>query len=166
MNSIFHRVSIRKYKDQPVEKDKILQILKAGMQAPSACNQQPWEFYVVTDKDKIKQLSECTPYAGCAAEAPVVIVPVCRTESLPALQMVPIDMGICIENMWLETDALGLGGVCIGVSPIQEFMDAVRQVLDLPKNLDVFSLFALGYPDDARAQQERFEENRIHIIGD
>ena len=62
-------LSIRKYKDQPVEEDKILQILKAGMQAPSACNQQPWEFYVVTDKDKIKQLAQCTPYAGCAAGA-------------------------------------------------------------------------------------------------
>ena len=44
MNEIFHRVSIRKYKNQPVEKEKILKILKAGMQAPSACNQQPWEF--------------------------------------------------------------------------------------------------------------------------
>ena len=166
MNSIFHRVSIRKYKEQPVEEDKILQILKAGMQAPSACNQQPWEFYVVTDKDKIKQLAKCTPYAGCAAEAPVIIVPVYRTEGLPAVQMVPIDMGICMENMWLETDALGLGGVCIGVSPIPEFMNAVRQVLDIPKNLEVFSLFALGYPDEVKVQQERFEENRIHIIED
>ena len=44
MENIFHRVSIRKYEDKPVEKEKILQILKAGMQAPSACNQQPWEF--------------------------------------------------------------------------------------------------------------------------
>ena len=50
MNSIFHRISVRKYEDKPVEKEKIMQILKAGMQAPSACNQQPWDFYVVTDK--------------------------------------------------------------------------------------------------------------------
>ena len=52
MNSIFHRISVRKYEDKPVEKEKIMEILKAGMQAPSACNQQPWEFYVVTDKEK------------------------------------------------------------------------------------------------------------------
>lgn len=166
MDSIFHRVSIRKYKDLQVEEEKISQILKAGMQAPSACNQQPWEFYVVTDKEKIKQLSKCTPYAGCAAGAPVVIVPVYRTEGLPVLQMVPIDMGICIENMWLETDALGLGGVCIGVSPIPEFMKAVHQVLDIPENLEVFSLFALGYPAEERVQQDRFEQDRIHVIKD
>ena len=54
MNSIFHHVSIRKYKNQPVEKEKILRILKAGMQSPSAWNQQPWEFYVVTNKEKRK----------------------------------------------------------------------------------------------------------------
>ena len=58
MNSIFHRISVRKYEDKPVEKEKIMEILKAGMQAPSACNQQPWEFYVVTDKEKIQKLSK------------------------------------------------------------------------------------------------------------
>ena len=56
MDSIFHRISVRKYEDKMVEKEKILQILKAGMQAPSACNQQPWEFYVVTDREKIRDL--------------------------------------------------------------------------------------------------------------
>ena len=61
MNSIFHRISVRKYEDKPVEKEKIMEILKAGMQAPSACNQQPWEFYVVTDKEKIQKLSKVTP---------------------------------------------------------------------------------------------------------
>ena len=54
MENVFHRVSIRKYEDKAVEKEKIIQILKAGMQAPSACNQQPWEFYVVTTKRKYR----------------------------------------------------------------------------------------------------------------
>ena len=48
MNSIFHRISVRKYEDKPVEKEKIMQILKAGMQAPSACNQQPWDCLLYT----------------------------------------------------------------------------------------------------------------------
>ena len=69
MNSIFHRISVRKYEDRPVEKEKIMEILRAGMQAPSACNQQPWEFYVVTDKEKIQKLSKVTPYTGCAPGA-------------------------------------------------------------------------------------------------
>ena len=41
-SSIYHRTSIRRYKDQPVEKEKIIEMLRAAMQAPSAANQQPW----------------------------------------------------------------------------------------------------------------------------
>ena len=164
MNPIYHRVSIRKYQERPVENEKILQILKAGMQAPSACNQQPWEFYVVTDKEKIRLLSQTTPYAGCAAGAPVVIIPVYRTESLPAPSMIPIDMGLSLENIWLETDEIGLDGVWIGIAPIEERMELVHKMLDLPENVKVFSMFALGYPAETRPQQNRFEPERIHFI--
>ena len=94
MNSIFHRVSIRKYEDRPVEQEKLLQILKAGMQAPSACNQQPWEFYVVTDKEMIQKLAGVSPYSACAAGAPVVIVPVYRKEGLIAR---PLRRSICLS---------------------------------------------------------------------
>ena len=164
MENIFHRVSIRKYEDKPVEKEKILQILKAGMQAPSACNQQPWEFYVVTDKEKIRELSKATPYSGCAAGAPVVIVPVYRKEGLVVQDMAQIDMSIAQENIWLETDALGLGGVWIGIAPMEEQMEEVHKLLELPKEVAVFSLFALGYPAESRAQEDRFHPERIHFL--
>lgn len=84
MENIFHRVSIRKFSNQPVEKEKIEQILRAAMQASSACNQQPWEFYVVEDKEMIHALSQVTPYSAFAFNAPVIIVPVYREENLPA----------------------------------------------------------------------------------
>ena len=76
MNNIYTRVSVRQYEDRPVEPEKITEILRAGMQAPSCGNQQPWEFYVVTNKEKLIALSESHRYAGCAANAPAAIVPV------------------------------------------------------------------------------------------
>ena len=94
MNSIFHRISVRKYQNRDVEQEKIELMLKAAMAAPSACNQQPWEFYVVTNPEKIKALSKATPYAGCAASAPVVIVPVYRKEGLIAPDFAQIDLSI------------------------------------------------------------------------
>ncbi len=166
MNSIFHRVSIRKFEDKPVEREKILQILKAGMQAPSARNQQPWEFYVVTDKEKIQELSTATQYSGCAAKAPVVIVPVYRKNDLAVPQMAVVDMSIAQQNIWLETDALGLGGVWIGIAPVQDRMELVHKMMDLPEDVEVFSMFALGYPAESRAQQDRFDEARIHFVGE
>lgn len=47
MNAIFHRTSVRQFQNKPVEEEKIEQILRAAMAAPSAGNQQPWEFYVI-----------------------------------------------------------------------------------------------------------------------
>ena len=54
MKEIFERVSIRKYTDQPVEEEKILAILRAAMAAPSAGNQQPWEFFVVQERGMLE----------------------------------------------------------------------------------------------------------------
>lgn len=164
MNSIYSRVSIRKYKDMPVEEEKIVEILKAGMQAPSAGNQQPWEFYVVTNKEKIEELSKSHIYAGCAAGAPVVIVPVYRKKDLRFPEYAEIDLSIAQENMWLMTDSLGLGGVWMGIAPLKERMDKVREILDLPETVEAFSLFPLGYPDEERKQQDRFDESRIHFV--
>ena len=92
MNEIFKRASIRRFEDRAVEEEKITMILKAAMAAPSAGNQQPWEFYVVTDREKIKELSKCSPYSRCAAKAPVVLVPCMKTEGLRLPEMALVDL--------------------------------------------------------------------------
>ena len=71
MADLFHRVSIRKYQEKKVEPEKLDYILRASMAAPSACNQQPWEFYIVEDPEILEELSETTPYAKLTAKAPV-----------------------------------------------------------------------------------------------
>ena len=163
MNSIFTRISVRKYKNKPVEEDKIRMLLKAAMAAPSTANQQPWEFYVVTNKDIIRQLSKSSPYAGCAAGAPVVIVP-CYHEECMFADYTQIDLSIATENMWLEASELGLGGVWLGIAPEEDRMTAVREILNLPDGLAAFALFPVGYPAEQRPQQARFDESRIHYV--
>ncbi len=70
-NPIFKRTSIRQWTNEPVSDEQILNILKAGMQAPSAMNSQPWQFIVVTNPELKKKLSEVSPYSHFAANAPV-----------------------------------------------------------------------------------------------
>ena len=163
MESIYHRVSIRRFQDRPVEKEKTDAILRAAMQAPSAANQQPWEFYVVTNRDKIQALARSHPYAGAAANAPVVIVPVYRKEC-PLPMYAEIDLAIALENMWLETDAQGLGGVWMGVAPLEDRMQTVERILDIPAHLRAYALFPLGYPAESRQQQDRWDAARIHYV--
>lgn len=164
MNEIFKRISVRKYEDKPVEQEKITQILKAAMAAPSAGNQQPWEFYVVRDRDTIKKLSECSPYAGCAANAPVVIVPCLKTEGLKFPEIDQIDLSIATENILLEITSLGLGGVWLAVAPFEDRMKKVDEALGIGEKLRSFALVPLGYPAEDRPQQDRFDESRIHYI--
>lgn len=92
------------------------------------------------------------------------IVPVYRKEGAMFPMYAQIDLSIAQQNIWLMTESLGLGGVWMGVAPIQERMDAVRKILDLPDSVEAFSLFPLGYPAETRKQQDRFEMDRIHFI--
>lgn len=133
------------------------------MQAPSAANQQPWEFYVIMDRNMLKELAECSPYAGPVRNAPCAIVTAYRKKVI-APSYAQIDMSIAMENMWLETDSLGLGGVWIGIAPVEECMAGVEKVVGIPSTQRAFGIFALGYPDEERSQQDRFEEERVHFV--
>ena len=160
----FKRISIRKYEDRPVEKEKIEKILRAAMAAPSAGNQQPWEFYVVQDKEKIRKLSECSPYAGCAANAPVVIVPCLKTEGLMFPEIGEIDLSIATENILLEITSLGLGGVWLAVAPFEDRTKKADEVLGIGEKLHAFAFVSLGYPAESRPWQDRFDESRVHYL--
>ena len=163
MQELFHRISVRKYEDRPVEPEKITQMLRAAMQAPSAGNQQPWEFYVVTNKEKLKELSTAHIYAGCTAGAPAAIVSFYREKTyMPEYRQ--IDLAIAMENLWLETDALGLGGVWLAIAPTEKTMEKVERMLDVPEDLHAFAIFPFGYPAESRPQQDRFDESRIHWV--
>jgi len=163
MNEIFQRVSIRRFEDRPVEREKLLALLRAAMAAPSAGNQQPWEFYIITDREMIKALSAVTPYSGCAAGAPVVIAAVYR-ENLWAPAYAQIDMSIAMENLWLACGGQGLGGVWLGIAPVEERMRAVEEIIAIPEGQRAFALFPVGYPAESRKQQDRFDEARIHFV--
>ena len=165
MKEIFERISIRKYENRPVEEEKIRQILKAAMAAPSAGNQQPWEFYVVREPEMIRKLADTTPYSKSAAGAPVVIVPCYRTNGLWAPMYDTIDLSIATENMLLEITSLGLGAVWMGIAPIEDRILAVDRILGLGEDLHSFALVPVGYPAESRPQQDRFQEERIHWIG-
>lgn len=72
--AIQKRVTIRQWKQQPVEKEKIVRVLEAGRRAPSWGNTQPWRFVVVQDRTKIEELAKTAGGQPQIATAPVVIV--------------------------------------------------------------------------------------------
>lgn len=164
MSSLFHRTSIRQYLEKKVEKEKIEYILHAAMAAPSAGNQQPWEYYVVEDKQVLEKLSKCSPYATCVKQAPLAFVACYRKEKLKFQEYAHIDMSASVENLLLAIDEQGLGGVWLGIAPIEERMKAVEEVLHMPSGLRAFAVIPCGYPVSIKPQQNRYESSRVHYI--
>lgn len=163
MKEIFHRTSVRRYTGAPVEPVQVEQMLRAAMAAPSACNQQPWEFYVTARRDTLNALSACSPYAQMLQTAPLGFV-VCYRTACQVPAYAQIDCAAATENLLLMADALGLGAVWIGIAPQEERMAAVREAIDLPAHLSPFCLVACGHPDGERRQQDRYDPARIHTL--
>ncbi|MGV8907181.1 MAG: nitroreductase family protein [Acetobacterium sp.] len=162
MSAIFERTSVRKYENREVESEKIELLLKAAMAAPSAANQQPWEFFVVKNKETLAALANSSPYGGCIKDAAMAIVPVYRKDIM-LLDFANIDMAACTQNILLEVTELGLGAVWIGIAPLEERMEDVRKVLNVPDHLQPYAIIPIGYPVEEAKQQDRFDEARVHF---
>lgn len=160
MKTINNRRSIRSFKNQLVETEKIDMILRAAMQAPSAINQRPWEFIVVRNKELLVKLSEMSPYSKMVAQAPVAIVIVGRSERMMVKEMWIQDMSACTQNILLEITDQGLGGVWLGVAPNQERMDYISTALNL-EGVMPFAVVPFGYSEIENIFIDRYEANRI-----
>lgn len=161
-NNIFKRVSIRDFLDKTVEEEKIKLLLKAAMAAPSANNQQPWEFIVTTDPAFIKEAAQASPWGKCAEKAPLLIIPCMKKNLLSAPDFAPLDMSICAENILLQAVDLGLGGVFIGLFPDKDLVAKATDIIKPDPSLEIFCILALGYPKQEKPQKDRFDPKRIY----
>jgi nitroreductase len=82
------RRSVREFTAEPVSKDQLDILLHAAMQAPSACNQQPWHFMVVDSRDQLLALAAVHPYAQMLLHAPLAVV-VCADLTSSTVQPLP-----------------------------------------------------------------------------
>lgn len=154
------RRSVRHYTNEPVSEEHIERLLTAAMQAPSANNQQPWEFIVVQDKDTLTHLSLASRGAWMLADAPLAIVVVMREDGRSPM-MAPQDCAAATENILLEAVALGLGAVWIGVYPIAERTAYVNDALNITKGT-AFAQIAIGHPKEKKDITLRYDAARVH----
>ena len=162
MNAIFKRRSVREYLDKEVEDDKINDILRAGMCAPSAGNQQPWHFIVVRDKAKLEELSALSPYSKMLAGASAGIV-ICGDKTKEKHENYwMLDCSAATENMLIEISYLELGGVWLGVYPREDRIKFLTDYFKLPENVIPFAMLAVGYPKSEVALADRYKEERVH----
>ncbi|MDR1450971.1 MAG: nitroreductase family protein [Helicobacteraceae bacterium] len=162
MREIFSRYSVRKFQDKPIEPEKVKRLLEAAMQAPSAGNQQPWEFLVVTNQESKEAIARICRYAKPIVGAPLGIVTLQNAASLAYPECVQQDLGAANENILLEAVHLGLGGVWMAIMGFRDQMKGIKEYFKLPDRIEAFSTIAIGYPAENKTPQLRYDEKRAH----
>lgn len=164
LECIMTRTSIRQYTDQPVEKEKIEAMLRAGMAAPTAVNAQPWHFVVVSDKAKLGELAAANPRAKMLESAPLAIV-VCgnltKTMEGKGQQFWIQDCSAATGNILLAAHAQGLGAVWTALYPMDERMQPVCEALKLPSTMIPLCTVVIGYPAETPEPKDKWKPENI-----
>lgn len=163
LETIFKRRSIRKYTDQPVEKEKITLLLQAGMAAPTACNNQPWEFVVVSDPAKLAEFRQEMKYGKYNMPLAIVVCDNPKVGKAPDCEQYWVeDLSAAVDSMMIAAVSLGLGTCWIAVYPGDDRVETVRKLVGLPEFVTPLMVLYVGYPAEKRASRTQYQEERVH----
>lgn len=161
---ILKRRSIRKFKNEMVSNEIIKDLLECAMAAPSACNKQPWEFYVIKNSELLDDVKKIGRYTNF--NSPCVIV-VCgnreRTLSKRENDFFIQDCSAAIENILLRATSLGLGTVWCGIMPMEVTYKKAIETLNLSDNIEPLGMIHVGYPDEEKEERTQYKEDYVHI---
>jgi len=165
LEGIVSRRSIRKYKPDLVPEDDVKTLLEAAMSAPSAGNEQPWEFVVIDDRRLLGAIPTVHPYSRMLDEAPLAILVCGNLHQEKHKGYWVQDCSAATQNLLLAAHGLGLGAVWLGVYPRDDRVAGVRRLLSLPDYIVPLALVSLGYPAEQRLPAERYKPDRVHHNG-
>lgn len=165
INNIMTRTSIRQFTSQPIAKDTLDILVKAGMAAPSAVNKQPWAFVVITDRPMLDSLNAIAGRFNLKTATAAIVVCGDLNKALEgeAQAYWVQDCSAATENILLAAHAYGLGAVWCGVYPNQEVLPSVTQTLGLPENIIPLNIITLGYPDENPEPKDKFNPANVHF---
>ncbi|APC08377.1 nitroreductase family protein [Neomoorella thermoacetica] len=163
LKSILARRSIRRYTGEPVATGDIKELLEAAMSAPSAGNEQPWHFVVITDRRILDEIPKVHPYSQMLKEAPAAILVCGDLQRQKHKGYWVQDCAAATENILLAAHAKGLGTVWLGVYPREERVAGLQKLLGLPEHIIPLSLIAVGHPAENKPPANRFDPSRVHL---
>lgn len=163
MKAILERRSVRSFTSEPVSPQHLQTLLRAAMRAPSARNQQPWEFLVLQNRETLEAITDFHPYAVALKSAPCGIL-ICadrnRVSAHPDTWV--MDCSAATQNLLLEAVHLELGAVWLTLHPYPDRLEGVRKLLKLPEHILPLCIVAVGHPEKQPEPMDTFLPERIH----
>ncbi len=162
-DAIYSRRSIRKYQDKKVDRELLVELLKAATAAPTAINCQPWEFIVVDDSDRIKTIQEELIFARYNAPAAIIVCGNMKIARKGIEQDYWIqDCSAAVENMLLAATGMGLGTVWIGIHPMPTRIKLLRKIFNIPDYVIPLCIVYVGYSDQEKEARTRYDSKRVY----
>jgi len=166
LDLISDRRSIRKFKNKPIEKEKISSLIEAALRSPSSRSINPWQFIVIEDKTLLEKLSCAKPHgAGFLKEAPLGIA-VCGDPSKSDTWIE--DASIASIFIHLAAHDLGLGSCWIQIrkrehNPAKSADAYVKELLKIPDHIMIQSIIAIGYPGEDKKghSKDSLQSNKV-----
>ena len=163
------RRSVRQYRsDKKLNKQQIVELVRAASYAPSAHNKQPWHFLVIENPETLKSLRQIQPWASFAKDAACAIV-VCADKmetfhrEKENWNFAEIDGSLAAENLLLACHAKGLGACFCGAAPMPLVVENLQQKFNMPETMLPIAIVTVGYPDEEPKQPEdRFNPDKLH----
>ena len=144
MKELFTRRSVRKYLSTKVKEEDVQKLLKAAMYAPSAINEQPWEFIVVDDENIIKDLGSVNTRSTFISTVPLLII-ILGNKNKCKCPMYNQDLAAATQNVLLEARHLGLGTCWIGVNSAPERIENIKNYFNLPDDIPPVTPIIKGF---------------------
>jgi nitroreductase len=161
MHAILTRRSVRRYTQEEVSEETVEALLKAAMSAPTATG-EAWDFVVIRDRKLLDAVTGFHHHAKMLKEARVGIA-VCGDPTREALKgRWPLDCAAATENILIAANALGLGACWVGIYPVEERMQGLRDLLSVPEHVVPLSIVSIGYPAEEKAPSSRYRPERVH----
>ncbi len=157
LESIHQRTSVRAYTSQAVDKDLLVELVKAGMAAPSAMNKQPWEFVIIQDRAMLDKLGVIKPPVGKAPAAIVVL----GNSNVSGSWV--LDCSAATENILIAATSMGLGTVWTGAYGNARFESMLQESLSLPDGVMPLSVIAVGYAEGDPTPKNKYVESKVHF---
>jgi len=151
------RRSIRRYQKKEVPENIIKEIINCARFAPTAVNIQPWEFIVIKDEKRRKEIADMTDYGKFIAQAPVCIAVFCK-DTKYYLE----DGSAATTYILLAAKAFGLGS-CWIAGDKKNYAEKIRKYLGVPDGYKLVSLISIGYPDEDAKIEKRELEDVLHF---
>ena len=163
IQNIYQRRSIRKYTEQPVEREKLIELVKLAMAAPSASNSQPLEFVVITEEEMLAAIREKMRMAKFKTPAAILVLgnPE-KAKNAAGKHFWQQDGSAAIENMLIGAVAMGLGTCWVGIHPVPPFEREVRKLFELPEHVHPLSFVMVGYPTESPEARTQFDPQALH----